>query len=203
MSTSMTHEAETIIQPQQDTFREERDALLPRSGYVIIPGDPDEGTQDEYLKIPRLNMRRTLRLSQWLDVVGGREEVQKSLADLTNAMGGTPENTAGLAYVFTINKFIATLELQEALELFSIITTKSHEWLDERWEIGWGIEAIRVAFRQQGFQNLFTNAAAQTENADTETDTGKIEEVSAPQSISSSPNMGGQMTPYSNSHPSV
>jgi hypothetical protein len=194
MSTSMTHEADSVIQPAQDTFREERDALLPRSGYVIIPGDEEENRPDEYLKIPRLNMRRTLRLSQWLDVVGSREEVQKSLGDLSNAMSGNADNAAGLAYVFTINKFIATLDLQEALELFSIITTKSHEWLDERWEIGWGIEALKVAFRQQGFQNLFNAAATES----TETDTGKTEEVSAPQSISSSPNMGGQMTPYSN-----
>jgi hypothetical protein len=192
----MTHEADTIIHPQQDTFQAERDALLPRAGYVIIPGEPDENRPDEYLKIPRLNMRRTLRLSQWLDVVGSREEVQKSLADLSTAMS-TGNEGPGLAYIFTINKFISTLDLPEALELFSIITAKSPEWLDERWEIGWGIEAIRVAFRQQGFQNLF-NASAGENAGESEVETGKTEEVSAPQSISSSPNMGGQMTPFSN-----
>jgi hypothetical protein len=196
MSTTMTREADGVIQPQQDTFREERDALLPRPGYVIIPGDPDEGTQDEYLKIPRLNMRRTLRLSQWLDVVGSRDEVQKSLADLSTAMS-TGNEGPGLAYVFTINKFISSLDLPEALELFSIITAKSPEWLDDRWEIGWGIEAMRVAFRQQGFQNLF-NAAGGEDAVAGENEVGKTEEVSAPQSISSSPNMGGQMTPFSN-----
>jgi hypothetical protein len=105
MSTSMTHEANNVIQPQHDTFQAERDALLPRAGYVIIPGDPDENTPDEYLKIPRLNMRRTLRLSQWLDVVGSREEVQKSLADLSTAMS-TGNEGPGLAYIFTINKFM-------------------------------------------------------------------------------------------------
>lgn len=198
MSTSMTHDSNGVTQTQApDTFQAERDALLPRAGYVIIPGDEDENRPDEYLKIPRLNMRRTLRLSQWLDVVGGRDEVQKSLADLSTAMS-TGNEGPGLAYIFTINKFISTLELPEALELFSIITAKSPEWLDERWEIGWGIEAIRVAFRQQGFANLF-NAAASEDTPDVvQTNMGKTEEVSAPQSISSSPNMGGQMTPYSN-----
>jgi hypothetical protein len=140
-------------------------------------------------------MRRTLRLSQWLDVVGSRDEVQKSLADLSTAMS-TGNEGPGLAYVFTINKFISSLDLPEALELFSIITAKSPEWLDDRWEIGWGIEAMRVAFRQQGFQNLFN--AAGGEDVAGDQDTGKTEEVSAPQSISSSPNMGGQMTPFSN-----
>lgn len=201
MSTTYTQTTAPTIQPQQDTFREERDALLPRNGYVIITAEDGEG--QEYLKIPRLNMRRTLRLSQWLDAVGGRDDVQKTLSDLMSVMDSGVEDVdgaSGLGYMLTINKFIATLELQEALELFSIITNQSHEWLDERWELGWGIQAVRVAFQQQGFSNLFANAANQDGG---ETATGKTtpEEVSVPQSISSSQHMGGQTIASLNSHP--
>lgn len=204
MST-MTHEPNSVIAPQQDTFRAERDALLPRPGYVILPAN-DDYPHEEYLKIPRLNMRRTLRLSQWLDVVGNRDSVQSALGALSESFGavdavvdeeGNPVESATSAVnmVVTINKFIASLTIQEALELFSIVTGQSHEWLDDRWELGWGIEAIKVAFQQQGFADLFKNAGGGTDNQNGgETTAGKAAEVSAPQSISYSPHMGGQTT---------
>lgn len=192
--------------PIPTPFQQERDALLPKDGYVILPAHEETGEAERYLKIPRLNMRRTLRLSQWLDTVGSRESVQHGIQDMMGAMtGGLDENgnplidsTGGIKYILTINKFISSLALDEALELFSIITAQPHDWLDEHWEPGWGIQAIRVAFQQQGFANLFgsTTGDSSTDAGAAATEGNSEGVVSVGHSTLSNPNTGGQTTPY-------
>lgn len=157
-------------------------AVVPRKAAIMI--ETDEYPEGYRLEIPRLTMKATLRLSQLLDQLNHDPQVKEQLDNLIRTMTTAADGEGpGNATLFTINSVLATLNIDQVYELFSIITKKDHDWLDRNLEPGWAIEALKVAFQQQGFRRLFESAS---NVGDVQAEMGKLEKVadSVPQSIS-------------------
>jgi hypothetical protein len=140
-------------------YEEQRNALVPRRAVVRVPPSPDL-PNGEVIEMPRLTLRRSLLLSRWLDDVGQEEAVKQKLAELGKAFSNEEEENSlgGMAMVFTVNGIISQLPAEKVSELFTIITGKNPDFIDEFWEPGWGFEALKVAFQQQGFGKMFQAA---------------------------------------------
>lgn len=205
--------------PSTDAYRTQRDTLVPSAQYVFVT--PREGLPEgAQVKIARLTLKKTLRFSKLLDRIGKRDEVLEVLQGLGTLFGMTefalPDNAAEMtqeeiqAYlneraeeqdqqglinlVLGINRIIAVLDPEDVIELYAIITEADPTFIDEFWDIDWGIEAVRLAFQQPGFQKLIgrfratgdsEDSAGEVEPADgVEGNSTTVEEVSTPSSTS-------------------
>ena len=61
-------------------------------------------------------------------------------------------------------KVISSLEEEQVVEFYTIITVADPNFVANYWESGWGLSAIKAAFQQQGFKNMFGGAAARNNN---------------------------------------
>jgi len=169
-------------------FQEERDILSPKRASVhIVTENYPEGYD---LELPRLNMRRTLRLSQLIEGLNENPKVKDNL-DRLFTMFSAQDEGMGIQMILQFNSILASVDINQVFELFSIVTGKDAAWLDENLEPGWAIQVLRVAFEQQGFRQLFQGNTDPV--ADGENTLGKLQnEDSQPLSISYNQNTVGQ-----------
>ena len=141
------------------TYEEQRDTIIPRKAVVEVP--PSDGLpQGETIQMPRLTLRRSLMLSRWIDDVSQDPNVKDKLVEFATSAG---EDTSGLGMIFGVNSLISQLAEEKVVEFFCILTGKSEEFIENFWEPGWGFQAIKVAFQQQGFGKMF-QAPAENSN---------------------------------------
>lgn len=173
------------------THNEERDALSPRKASVRIFTDQYPEGYD--LVLPRLNMRRTLRLSQLVEDLNQDSAFNEKLMKVMDGFSNAGAENSGFQTIITLNSLFASVKEDQLNELFEIVTGKDAVWLEDNLEPGWAIEALKMAFEQQGFRKLFqgsTDTGTAGENG-----VGKSEvEVSQPQSISYNRATAGQTT---------
>lgn len=143
------------------TYEEQRDIIVPRKAYVNVPAS-DELPSGDRIEMPRLTLRRSLLLSRWIDDVSQDAKVKQKLLNLSGDFAGVEEgaegggDAAGFNMIFGINSLISQIDYDKVIEFFSIITGKDADYIDKFWEPGWGFEAIKTAFQQQGFGKMFS-----------------------------------------------